>query len=268
MNMSDSFKEKRLLGKTGMRVSRLGIASGYGISAKAVERAYYEFGVNYFLWSSPRREGMENALRNLVITDRENIVIAIQTYDHSGFFASRSVEKGLKELGADYADILILGWHNSMPSKRLINAALKLKEKGRIRHIGMSGHRRATFGAMAVDNASPVDVFMVRYNAVHAGAETEIFPFLREENRPGITVYTATCWRRLLDPKRMPRGERPLTASDCYRFVLSNPHVDLCLMGPSTELQMEGGLEALVRGPLAREEMARIRAIGEHIHGK
>lgn len=34
-------------GRTGLEVSRMGLAAGYGISAKAVEKASHEFGVTY-----------------------------------------------------------------------------------------------------------------------------------------------------------------------------------------------------------------------------
>jgi predicted aldo/keto reductase-like oxidoreductase len=81
-------------------------------------------------------------------------------------------------------------------------------------------------------------------------------------------IYTATCWRKLLKPKLMPAGERPLTAADCYRFVLSHPDVNVCLTAPATAEQMEDNLRALDAGPLDKEEMARVRRIGRHIYGK
>ena len=81
-------------------------------------------------------------------------------------------------------------------------------------------------------------------------------------------VFTATCWGKLLKPKPMPAGDRPLAPADCYRFVLSHPDVDVCLTGPSTPSQMADNLRALTAGPLDAEEMARVRRIGKHIYGK
>jgi hypothetical protein len=112
-----------------------------------------------------------------------------------------------------------------------------------------------------------VDFFHIRYNAVHTGAEQDIFPHLPPDNRPGIGIYTATCWRKLLKPKLMPTGESPLTAADCYRFVLSHPDVNVCLTGPKTAEQMEDNFKALDAGPLDEEGMARVRRIGKHIYG-
>ena len=104
--------------------------------------------------------------------------------------------------------------------------------------------------------------------AIEQDAEQDIFPHLPQANRPGIVSFTATCWGKLLKPKRMPAGERPLTPADCYRFALSHPDVNVCVTGPSTAAQMEDNLKALDAGPLDAEEMARIRRIGEHIYGK
>jgi aryl-alcohol dehydrogenase-like predicted oxidoreductase len=108
----------------------------------------------------------------------------------------------------------------------------------------------------------------VRYNAVHTGAEQDVFPQLQQDSRPGVGVYTATCWRKLLKSKRLPAGETPLAAADCYRFVLSHPDVDVCLTAPSNAARMEENLSTLDAGPLDEDEMARVRRVGRHIYGK
>jgi aryl-alcohol dehydrogenase-like predicted oxidoreductase len=109
----------------------------------------------------------------------------------------------------------------------------------------------------------------VRYNAVHTGAEREVFPHLpAERNRPGMVAFTATSWRQLLDPQRVPSGEKVPTAVDCYRFVLSNPAVDVCMTGPSTEEQAAEALKALDLGPMSEAELAWMRRVGAAIHKK
>lgn len=261
------FQEKRILGRTGIAVSRLGLAGGYGVPAAGVERAFHEYGVNYFYWSTPRRAGMRDGLRELIKGYRDDITIVLQSYDHIGLTVQGAVQKGLKTLGTDYADVILLGLHYWHPPGKVINGALKLKKRGLVRFIAMSGHNRKLFGKIAGDDQSPIDIFMVRYNAAHRGAEGDIFPRLPEENRPGITTYTATRWGQLLKPKKMPPDEKPMTAADCYRFALSNPNVDLCLMGPSSEREMEEGLTALTKGPFSKREMERARKIGDYLHG-
>ena len=261
------FREYRILGRTGLKVSRLGAASGYGVPYDAVEKAFHEYGVNYFFWSSPRRNGLKVAVQHLVRSERDKMVIALQTYDHQGLFMRHFVEKGLRGLNIDYADVLILGWFNYIPRGRVIETAIKLKEEGKIRFVGMSGHKRTVFGQMAGEADNPVDVFMIRYNAVHRGAEADIFPFLPDESRPGIITYTTTCWSKLLKAGKMPPGERPLTSTDCYRFALSNPNVDLCLTGPRNKKEMDEALLTLDSLPLSEEERVRIERIGDFIHG-
>jgi len=178
------------------------------------------------------------------------------------------LEKGLGILNIEFADILILGWFNNIPGSRVIDTALKLKEEGKVRYIGMSGHNRKTFGKIAVQPDSPVDVFMTRYNAVHSGAEKDIFPLLPDQNRPGITTYTTTCWGKLLKADNMSFGETPPAASDCYRFSISNDYVNLCLTGPKNEKEMDEALQALDKGPLSSDEMDRMRRIGDHKYKK
>ena len=104
-----SFREHTTLGRTGLEVSRLGIGSGYGVPAVAVEHAFHEFGVNYLYWSLSRRGGMTDAIHILAPSHREDIVIAMQTYDHTGLFLRSAHERGLRKLGIEYADVLILG---------------------------------------------------------------------------------------------------------------------------------------------------------------
>jgi aryl-alcohol dehydrogenase-like predicted oxidoreductase len=261
------FKKKRVLGRTGLLASRLGLAGGYGVPAAAVERAFHEYGINYFYWSTPRKAGMRDGLRNLVKNHREEIIIVLQSYDHLGLTVRRSVEKGISALGIDSADVLLLGWNNWYPPARVLRESLALRKEGKVRFIAMSGHNRKLFGKIAQAESSPIDIFMVRYNAAHRGAEEEIFPHLAGKNRPGLTTYTATRWGKLLNPKKMPAGQPPLTSSDCYRFVLTDPHVDLCMMGPESEAQMVEGLTALTKGPLSDKEMDRIRKIGDYVHG-
>ena len=258
------FRTHRVLGRTALEVSRIGLAGGYKVPARAVEKAFAEFGVNYFYWEM-RKPGMSQALRTLSATNRENIVIAIQTYRRIGFWLRRSVEKALRELHIERVDILFLGWVNRMPARRVLDAAMRLKDEGKIGHLGVTGHNRRFHGKMARRADSPFDVHQVRYSAAHRGAEDEVFKDLPAD-RPGITTYTATRWGKLLRAKKMPPGEKPLTAAECYRFVLSHAAVDVCLAGPRSEGEMDAGLRALSEGPLSNEEMDRIRRIGDFVH--
>ena len=261
-------REHTNLGRTGLSVSRLGVGAAYGVPAHALEKAHAEHGINTFYWGALRKPGMGGALRNLCRTRRDELVVIFQTFDRSGFLMRRMHEKGLRAIGTDYADILILGWVGREPAGPWLETAIRLKEEGKVRFLGLSSHRQLLLGEMVADRQSPFDVFMVRYNAVHPGAEQFVFPHLPGEKPPGIMAYTATCWGQLLQVRRMPPGEEPLSAADCYRFALSSPHVDLCMMGPRSAAELEEGLEALEKGTLSKEEMGWVRWIGGHVHGQ
>ncbi len=268
MGLSDlSFRDRTTLGRTGLEVSRLGIGSGYGVPAAAVEKAFHEHGINYLYWSLSRRAGMTEAIRSLAPSHRDEMIIVMQTYDHSGLFIEKAHERGLRKLGIDHADVLILGWFNRYPGHRVLDAATRLKEQGKVRFLAMSGHNRKTHAGVAAMSDTPIDILMVRYNAAHTGAERDVFPHLPADNRPGITSYTATRWGQLLKERKMPAGEKPLTAAECYRFVLSNPNIDLCLTGPKNAAELDHALLALDAGPLSAEEIERVRRIGDHVHG-
>ena len=104
--------------------------------------------------------------------------------------------------------------------------------------------------------------------AVQRGAEHDVFPHIPESPRPGIVAYTATRWGHLLDPKKMPTGDTPPPARDCYRFALSHPAADMVLCGPANREQMQEALRALDAGPLDADEMARMHRIGDHVYAR
>ena len=259
----DQFKFSTL-GQTGIQVGRLGVAASFGAPAKAFEEAF-DYGCNYFYWGSQRRSGMRQAIQHILSNGkRDDLVIVIQSYSRSAILMEAFFKKALRTLAIDHADVLLLGWHNRQPSQRLLDRALSMKEKELYRFLAVSGHNRALFPDLAEQNL--YDIFHVRYNAAHRGAEQEIFHTLREHPSPAIVSYTATRWGQLLNPKKIPAAEKPLSASDCYRFVLSNPTVNVCMCGPKDILQMREALKSLELGPLDEEELNRVRRIGDHVH--
>lgn len=257
------FSEKVALGRTGLMVSRIGVGSSYGPSPRACLQAF-DAGVNYFFWGSVRTRGMGYALRELALTHRDEMVIVLQSYARTRWTLRRSVERGLRALGIDHADILLLGWHDRPTPGRLLEEAARLRDRGRFRFLAMSSHQRPLIRTYVQEDL--FDVYHLRYNAAHPGAEIDIFPHLAKEGRPGIVSFTNTRWGTLLQAKNMPAGEAPPSASDCYRFVLSNPHVDVAITGPKNNSEMEEALRVLTTGPMSDEEQERMRAIGAHVH--
>jgi aryl-alcohol dehydrogenase-like predicted oxidoreductase len=248
----------------GHRVFRLGLATNYGIDGVDLEWAL-EQGVNYVFWS-PKARGITKSLKAAIKRDRESVIIACGPT--IGYFTGgirRACDRLLKELGTAYLDVFQLFWLGRMSvlTPSILDTLVSLRESGKVRAIGVSIHDRKRAGKLAED--SPMDMLMIRYNAAHTGAEQDIFPHVAQRN-PVIVAYTATRWGGLL---KRPKGwDGPLmTASDCYRFCLTNPHVDLVLTGPKNRRQLQENLSHLrENGPLSEKELHWIRDFGQIVH--
>jgi aryl-alcohol dehydrogenase-like predicted oxidoreductase len=260
--MKDS-SQKVILGRTNLKVSRLGIGSSYGVSEKACHKAFDE-GVNYFFWGSVRTTGMCLAIREIARSRREELVVVLECYNRCPNLIKRSVEQGLRKLKIDQADILLLGWYDRPPEPSVLETVNRLKDKGCFRFLGISSHKRTLFQKYLQDGF--YDVFHMRYNAAHRGAEQEIFPYLPKERGPGIISYTNTRWGSLLKAKNMPAGFSPPTAPECYRFTLSNPYVQVAICGPKNDQEMDAALTILKTGPMGEGELRRMCTIGDHVH--
>ena len=244
-------------------VLRLGLSGSFGLD-EAGAREALEL-VRYVFWT-PTMKGLTPALKDALRRDRERYVVAsgpLLGYTRGG--VRRAAERRLRQLGTDYLDVYQLYWLSKMSALTgaVQEELLKLREEGKIRAIGASIHDRPRAGRLAED--SILDVLMVRYNAAHAGAEQEIFPHLARR-RPAVVAYTATSWRKLLRPPKGWRG-RPMTAGECYRWVLSSPHVDVVLCGPRDAAEWRADLAALREGPLPEPELAWMREFGRAVHG-
>lgn len=254
----------------GKRVLRLGIAGNYGLTADDARWAADQ-GANYWAWS-PRMK-ITPALRDLLKADRDRHVIGMYGMGGWGNQVRYSVHRALKALNTDAIDIFKLGWlgRTSRYTDSIVETLLKLKDEGKIRAIGTSIHDRVRAGKLVADSC--IDLFMLRYNAKHPGAEQDVFPHLSVRN-PAVVAYTATSWRQLLRPIKnltMPpwpgdeSSPPPLTASLCYRFCLTNPNVHLVLTGPKNREQLKENLAALNQGPLNDEEMSWVREYGKKV---
>lgn len=254
----------------GKRVLRLGIGGNYGLTADDARWAADQ-GANYWAWNA--RMKLTPALRDLLKADRDRHVVGMYGMGAWGSQVRRSVHKALKALATDYIDIFKLCWlgRTSRYSEGIVEALLRLKGEGKIRAIGTSIHNRVRAGKLARDSA--IDLFMLRYNAKHPGAEQDVFPHL-SVRRPAVVAYTATSWRQLLRPIKdltmapwpgTDLSPPPLTPGLCYRFCLTNPHVHVVLTGPKNRNQLKENLAALNDGPLSDDELEWVRDYGRKV---
>ena len=247
------------------RVHRLGLAFNYGIEAASVEAAL-DKGLNYLYWAKFRKGDQYAVVKDALKRDRERYVLA--TGAPFGFFAGgirRGLEKILRSFDVEYIDVFQLFWLGKMSvfTEGIQKELRSLREEGLVRALGVSIHDRKRAAKLAEN--SPLDLLMIRYNAAHPGAETDIFPSYAKR-RPLTVAYTATSWRKLL---KAPKGWNgpAMTPGDCYRFCLSSPHVDVVLCGPKNGAQMDENLAALEKGLLSTDENERIRKFGRAVHG-
>lgn len=257
---------RRPFGGTGMEVFPLGLSGTYRPGRNTILQAAEE-GINLFFAFGIDLQ-MMRALRELSSSRRDQIVIATGAYNYiwRAQDVRKTFEKRLRQLNTDYIDIfLFLGVMKPAEFRPQVREALfKLREEGKARAVGLSCHDRKFLGQLAAEGS--VNVLMLRYNAANRGAEQDIFPRLRD-HQPGVISYTATCWTRLLRrPKSLPKDSRVPSAGDCYRFVLSNPHVHVVLTAPKNERELKENLEAVRKGPLDENEMDFMRRFGNAVH--
>jgi aryl-alcohol dehydrogenase-like predicted oxidoreductase len=248
----------------GTRVLRLGVAGNYGLEGADVEYAA-ERGVNYWVWT-PRFRKVTPVLSSVLRGNRDQHVVAMMGTAYTAGMARKAVDKALRMLDTDYLDVFQLSWlgRGSFYSQGIQDVLVGLRDSGKVRVLGCSIHDRKRAGELARE--SILDAFMIRYNAAHPGAEQDIFPHLHHRD-PLLVSYTATSWRQLLKPVSGIEGG-PLTAAECYRFVLSSPHVHVALTGPADRAQLDENLAVLDAGPLTAEEDARIREYGLAVKSK
>jgi aryl-alcohol dehydrogenase-like predicted oxidoreductase len=257
--------ERVALGRTGLLVTRLGVAASYGTDEAMIEEAVAR-GVNYFWWGAIRTRKMARGIRTVARKGREDLVLVAHAISHRPSNLSQLVQRSLSQFGVDYLDVLLLANHTRKPHPRLIEHAHRLKDRGLIRFLALSSHDRLLFPKVEVDRQ--IDVFHIRYNAAHRGAEREIFDHLPEAGGPGVVTFTGNRWGSLIDPTYMPPGESPPSAADCHRFVLSHPKVHVACCGPGNMEQLRQNLECLEQGPMEGEELERMRRIGRYVYEK
>ena len=275
--MNDLRLQRRPLGATGLSVSRLGLAAlsvrmpgtpGSALEPEDVERAFHEQGINTFLVHPMMKTLCEGVRRLVRAGHRDELVLVSEASFPFGRLIRRALEKNLKALGTDRLDAWLLGWIQKEWWVRdsVWSEMQKERERGDVRAIGFSSHDRPL--AAKLGRELPADVLMIRYNAAHRGAESEVFAALAElgDRRPGVIAYTATRWGMLLEPlpdRGFPQG---MSGGDCYRFVLEHPVVDAVWCAPRTAAELAEDVTAVQSGPLDPKRIEEIRRYGDAVH--
>ena len=141
--------EKYRLGKTGLMVTKtamgcLPIQRCSTEDAVAILRAAYKGGINYFDTANAYTDS-EHKLGIALHDVRENIIISTKSEGRDRETVLAHIQNSLKELQTDYIDLFQFHQVPEMldfeDPEGAYAGALEAKEKGWIRHIGVTTHR-------------------------------------------------------------------------------------------------------------------------------
>lgn len=192
------------LGKTDLHVNPIGLGAnavgGHNLYPDLddevgirVIRTAVDHGMNFIDTAFSYGMGRSEELIGKAIKDmgrREDVVIATKgaqkivngerVLDNSPEFLKKSVDESLRRLQTDYIDLYYIHHPDEdTPKAEAVGALQELKEAGKIRAIGVSNFSMEQLKDANQDGY--VDVFQGEYNLLNRSAETEYFPYMKEQ---------------------------------------------------------------------------------------
>ena len=252
--------EYRVLGKTGLKISRMGFG---GIPIQRIDAAgtrklcleMKEAGINYIDTArgyTVSEEYLGEALEGI----RDHFIIATKSMARTKEAMAADIEISLKNLRTDYIDLYQV--HNAtlpqldqvMAPGGALEALLEAKAAGKIGHIGLTAHGLEVFEkAVELDW---VETFMFPYNIVESQGE-ELIKVCAEKNI-GFIVMKPLAGGAIED------------ATLAMRYCLANPAVTVVIPGMADEKELVQNLAAANdASPLSEEELAKVAAIRKEL---
>ena len=230
--------EYRVLGKTGLQISRMGFGGIpiQRIDAEGTKQLVHQLkaaGVN-FIDTARAYTVSEEYLGYALEGIREDFVLATKGRGRTKADMAADIDKSLKNLRTDYIDLYQM--HNVTPEEfpkvmepgGALEALMEAKAAGKIRHIGVTAHSLDTF-AMALEQ-DWVETIMFPYNIVETQAEALIAK-AAEKNIGFI------CMKPLA-------GGAIEDAALALRYVCANPNVTVVIPGMAEAKELEQNLAA------------------------
>ena len=248
--------EYRILGKTGLQISRMGFGGIpiQRIDAEGTKTLIHELkaaGVN-FIDTARAYTVSEEYLGYALEGIREDFVVATKSMSRTRDAMAADIEQSLNNLRTDYIDLYQI--HNITPEQLetviapggALEALLEAKAAGKIRHIGVTAHSLDTF-RMALD-LPWVETFMFPYNIVETQAE-ELIAKAAEKNIGFI------CMKPLA-------GGAIEDATLALRYICANPNVTVVIPGMAEAKELKQNLAAVSdTSELTAEETAGFQKI-------
>jgi predicted aldo/keto reductase-like oxidoreductase len=258
----------RPLGRTGHRATLFGLG-GEGVlrthgrgpeAAKVIHRAIDQ-GVNY-CDTAPAYSGSMDYYGAALGERRREIFLASKTSDRSRDGSLRLLDDSLKRLRTDHLDLWQL--HDLRTAADLdsifakggaIEALVKAKADGRVRHLGLTGHHDPAILLEGMRRFA-FDTVLVALNAADRHRLPFITTVLADAQRRGMGVIAMKVYAQgaLLGPGG-------LTTAEALGYVLSLPGVSHAIIGCSTPAEVDANAD-LVRGfsPLSAEQLLALEA--------
>lgn len=248
--------EYRILGKTGLKISRLGFG-GIPIQridaagTKALMQQLAKAGVNYIDTArgyTVSEEYLGEALEGM----RDQFVLATKSMARTKEEMACDIEISLHNLRTEHIDLYQVHNPNLAQLEEVIGtggaleALLEAREAGKIDHIGLTAHSREVFEkALSLDW---VETIMFPYNIVETQGE-ELIKACAEKNIGFI------------DMKPLAGGAIE-DATLALRYIVNNPDVTVVIPGMADEKEIAENLAAVQEAaPLTDDEKQRIEGI-------
>jgi len=254
------------LGRTGLTVTRLGIGGGYCETAEGYCAAL-DCGVNYVDTARNYRDGDdERVIGEAIAGRRDQLVLATKTQTRDAIGARRDLETSLRLLCTDYVDVWQIHYLNTDAEREQVlgaggamEAALRAREEGLVRHIGVTGHDWAQMHKAAATGV--FDTVLCWYNCAMREPEEALFPETLSQGM-GVIIMKTTFSEKLFG------GEAQPSAEDFYRYVLAHEAVGVALMGlRDVDLFRRVAAALAERATLTQAERERLEAYGARMRG-
>ena len=252
--------EYRILGKTGLKISRLGFG---GIPIQKIDaegtgllmRQLMDAGVNY-IDTARGYTVSESYLGQALEGIRSHFVIATKSMARTKDAMAKDIDISLANLRTDYIDLYQV--HNPtvkdleqvMAPGGALEALMDAKAAGKIRHIGLTAHSLEVF-RMGL-SSDWVETIMFPYNIVENQAEA----LIRECTEKNIGFV---CMKPLA-------GGALEDATLALRYILQNPDVTVVIPGMAEEREIAQNVAAMCdASPLTEDELHRIYSIRRNL---
>jgi diketogulonate reductase-like aldo/keto reductase len=136
---------------------------------------------------------------------REEVFLVSKVYPHNASMKSMAAacERSLRRLKTDRIDLYLLHWRGGVPLDETLQAFLRLKETGKIRHYGVSNLDLKDMQELwRSPGGDAVQTNQLLYNLTRRGIEWDLLPWLRERRVP-LMAYSPIEQGRLLGKSKL-----------------------------------------------------------------